>query len=894
MALFYGTALNRERTTLRETVDRAAAVIEGGGAETLALELLPGVADRGWAALVTADGQRREVVLSRGREGGLGPGPAGDPGWLEPAFAGETGTRIGRDATGKTVLGAYAPAGSGGLIVIAAVDLWHLRTPFVRSGIYTVVIAGLLIALGVFTFQTLGAPLMDRLHAGESRFRELFDTMRSGAMIVDLDDASGDFVIRAFNRAAERIDAVSADEVVGAYLSRVYPGLEDYGLPKVMRRVARTGEPERLPVRYYQNDRVCGWRDTYVFRLPGGEVVTLYDDVTEQKKAEQSVRDSEARWRSIIALQAEATMVVDAEDRIRFVNQAAEALFGTSSEQLIGEPFGFPIVAGDVAEIEILKPGGGVAYAEMQAIPMRWDGEDQFLLFIRDISAHRRAEGDLRKLFQAIEQSPVSVVITDVTGRIEYVNPKFTEATGYTYAEVVGKNPSILKSGLTPPETYQALWRTIAAGGVWSGELYNKKKSGELFWELASIAPVRDVRGKVTHYVAVKEDITERKANEERLRTAQKMKAVGELTGGIAHDFNNLLAIILGNLQLLDEELDPGDERHELIADAIWSVERGSELTNRLLAFARRQRLNPKNTNVNVVIGEMTDLLRRTLGDRIAIREILAEGLWMTMIDRGQLESAIVNLVVNARDAMPDGGVVTLATHNVIVDAAPDPDQTGPPPGQYVRIAVTDTGCGMSPDVVERIFEPFFTTKGFGKGSGLGLSMVYGFVTQSGGHIVVDSAPDAGTSMLIYLPQTEAEGESAEDPKSPAIPTVDADHAVILVVEDDERVRRTAVRVLQRNGYVVREAASAEEARRCLETMPELDLLFTDIVLREGVDGNALAREVLKSRPGARVLFTSGYPSSETAARLSDSGYPFLQKPYRREALLEKVHAILS
>ena len=290
-----------------------------------------------------------------------------------------------------------------------------------------------------------------------------------------------------------------------------------------------------------------------------------------RKRAEAALKESEGRWRSVIEANTQAIVIVDQQRDIRFVNKAGEVLFGRTAEELIGSRFTFPLVTGDVTEIQITRPARSNAFGEMRSVPMRWDGQDNVLIFIQDISAHKRAEGDLRKLFQAIEQSPASVMITDVNGRIEYVNPKFCEMTGYTYPEVVGKTPKFLQSGHSSPRDYQDLWETISAGTVWRGEFRNRRKNGELFWELASIAPVRDVHGKVTHYVAVKEDISERKATEERLRHAQRMETVGQLTGGIAHDFNNLLAIILGNLQLLEEkpatdaEKSRADRRRDLV-----------------------------------------------------------------------------------------------------------------------------------------------------------------------------------------------------------------------------------------------------------------------------------------------------------------------------------------
>jgi PAS domain S-box-containing protein len=484
-------------------------------------------------------------------------------------------------------------------------------------------------------------------------------------------------------------------------------------------------------------------------------------------------------------------------------------------------------------------------------------------------------------------------MITDVQGRIEYVNPKFTQSTGYTYAEVVGKTPRVLKSGTTSAEQYEAMWKTISAGQVWRGELQNRKKSAELFWEWAAIAPVKNARGEITHYVSVSEDISQRKTTEERLRHAQKLQAIGELTGGIAHDFNNLLAIILGNLQLLDEQFRASDDARELISDAIWSAERGADLTGRLLAFARQQRLNPEVTLVNVVIRDMTELLRRTLGERIRIQEHLAPNVWKTIIDRGQLENALLNLVVNARDAMPDGGTLTIETSNTVISA--DGQAVAEvPPGDYATIAVRDTGTGMPPEVVERVFEPFFTTKRFGEGSGLGLSMVYGFVSQSGGYVGVDSAVGQGTTFRLLLPSAPDAAERGVAQVAEAAEPGPGE-LVVLVVEADERVRKAACAAIGELGYRVVGTADPEEALARLDELPRLDLLLTDVILRDGKEGPNLVREVRQRRPGTKVLFVSGYARDPALMGWSAAEeVALLPKPYRRETLSEKVRSLLA
>jgi two-component system cell cycle sensor histidine kinase/response regulator CckA len=771
---------------------------------------------------------------------------------------------------------------------LAVPQLASMRAPFVEAGLSVFTVAG--VAVGIAAFA-LAAPERRRWRRRAHRLEETIAGLRTAVIVCSSPDGGDSFVVEDINAAAAALAGVTVETAAGQPLAAALPAGGGERLSPILKRVWKGGPPERsAPVASGDDD----WRDEVVFRLGSGEVVVASDDVGERVRAEAALKESQERWRLIVDVPGIPVVLVDDRYEIRYVNKAAEVLFAQPAHELVGAPFGFPVVRGDVAEIEIIRPTRGVVYAEMRVVPLQTGGETQFLLFIQDVSAFKRAEGDLRKLFQAIEQSPASVVITDVEGRIEYVNPKFTELTGYTYPEVVGKNPSILKSGYMPHDEYGRLWRIISAGHVWHGEFYNRKKNGQLFWELASIAPVRNPVGDITHFVAVKEDITERKATEDRLRISQRMEVIGQLTGGVAHDFNNLLAIIMGNLQLLEERLGKDREARDLLADAIWSAERGAQLTHGLLAFARRQRLNPKVTDVNRVVGEMTHLLRRTLGERIEIREVLQKELRATMIDRSQLESALLNLVVNARDAMADGGILTIATGNAELPGEGGPKAEEAQPGEYVVLSVSDTGVGMPPEVQERIFEPFFTTKKLGEGSGLGLSMVYGFVRQSGGHIAVESAVGVGTTVRLFLPKAEPETTTAEAPKA-VVRKRRAGGEVILVVEDDARLRKTATNILLGRGYQVIEAGDANEALRLIDSNTRIDLLFTDIVLPSSMDGTQLARAVLDRRPETRILFTSGYAAeAELMDQLPIRPIEMLAKPYRYADLTAKVREILD
>jgi PAS domain S-box-containing protein len=395
----------------------------------------------------------------------------------------------------------------------------------------------------------------------------------------------------------------------------------------------------------------------------------------------------------------------------------------------------------------------------------------------------------------------------------------------------------------------------------------------------------------------VAKEVAERLKAEEALRQAQKMEAVGQLTGGIAHDFNNLLTIIVGNIELLQRRLPEAEDRLQRAAThAMEATRRAATLTQRLLAFSRRQPLDPKPIDANKLVAGMSDLLRRTLGEAVMLETVLGGGLWRTLADPNQLENAIVNLAVNARDAMPDGGKLTIETANARLDEAYVEALAEPvPAGQYVLVAVSDTGTGMDKATMEKVFEPFFTTKEVGKGTGLGLSQVYGFVRQSNGHVRIYSELGEGTTIKIYLPRLIGSAEEpAEAPaKSPAM--VRGAGETILVVEDEPDLRSYAIEALCDLGYRVLEAADGREALELIDKHPEIALLFTDVVLRGGMNGRVIADEVAKRRPELPVLFTTGYTSNAIVhhGRL-DPGMHLIGKPFTYAELAAKVRRMLD
>jgi PAS domain S-box-containing protein len=395
--------------------------------------------------------------------------------------------------------------------------------------------------------------------------------------------------------------------------------------------------------------------------------------------------------------------------------------------------------------------------------------------------------------------------------------------------------------------------------------------------------------------IVVARDITQRKVAEEQLRQAQKMEALGQLTGGIAHDFNNLLAIILGNLELLDEQLLHDPSSQDLVHRASNATQRGATLIRRLLAFSRQQPLQAQAIDLNKLIAGIIDLLRLTLGETIQVQATLASNLWPIHVDAMQLENAILNLAVNARDAMPQGGRFSIATANLPFEEdyyiATSPSVH---PGQYVLLTVNDTGTGMAPEVIEHAFEPFFTTKGVGKGSGLGLSMVFGLVKQSGGHVTIDSELGKGTTVKIYLPRVrQAVVDTTEI--TTAEPLQQGKAETILVVEDDPAVRQLTVNMLRSLGYLTLEAGSAKSALKILAEKPQVVLLFTDVVLPDGMNGIELAREAWHRYPDLKVLLTSGYSEYvQDRDVLFEDDINMLAKPYRKAELADRLRIMLS
>jgi len=637
-------------------------------------------------------------------------------------------------------------------------------------------------------------------------------------------------------------------------------------------------------------------------------VLGTYEDITVIKQANEALRESERRFHSLLDNAPDAVFV-HANNRIVYANQATLRLLRAERpDQLLGQS-ALDIVAPEwrdlasqrihemttqdgplpAVEVEYLCLDKSRVAVEVTAMPAVFQGDRSVLVFVRDITERRRMDEKVRQLSRAVEQSPVSIVITDKAGTIEYVNRKFTEVTGYTSGEAMGKNPRILKSGELDPKVYRQMWNCISQGREWHGEFHNRRKNGELFWELVVISPVFNVAGGITHYLAVKEDITARKQLEEQLRQSQKMEAFGQLAGGVAHDFNNLLTVIQGNVALLQFQDPLNPEQAGSLVEIGKAAERAANLTRQLLTFSRRQLFQPKTLDLNEVVANTTKMLQRLIGEHIGLETHFAPGGAPIEADCNMLEQILLNLVVNSRDAMPKGGRLIIRTDTAMVSETDVQANPKARPGSFVRLSVTDTGCGITADGIQHIFEPFFTTKEVGKGTGLGLATVFGIVAQHHGWIEVESKPNEGTMFQIYLPRLTA-GESALAEFSRP-PDVRGGTETILLVEDEAPVRILARTLLERKGYHILEADSGVSALKIWqEQRAAIDLLFTDMVMPEGISGRELAARLQAEKPGLKVIYSSGYSDDMLGEGSPLRNNPnFLEKPFDSYKLLKRV-----
>src|SRR5665213_2624795 len=655
---------------------------------------------------------------------------------------------------------------------------------------------------------------------------------------------------------------------------------------------------------------------TFVLLVLLLETGALYARLARLLATEQRERKREMEGRHLIfETSLDLILIVDRQGKFLQVSPSSEAILGYRPEEMTGH-IGIEFIYPDDLErtqneMRMARRGQEMRYFECRylhkdgrVVSLAWSGvwaeqQQQHFFIGRDMTERKRLEDAERStkemLIAVIDASPVAIVCLAIDRSVMIWSRAAEQIFGYTAEETVGQPYPLVPLGQEAEAEYDDLIKRALAGETLRDvRVQRHRKDGSLVDIIFDAAAVYDSNGvRCVVYALV--DITERNKLEQQLRQSQKMDAIGQLTGGVAHDFNNMLTVITGTIDILADAVADKPQLAaiaKLISDA---ADRGAELTGHLLAFARKQPLQPRETDVNALMIEAAKLLHPTLGEHIEIETILKDDVWSALVDPSQLGSALLNLAINARDAMPNGGKLTLETSNVVLDQGYAKINGDVQPGNYVLIAVSDTGAGIPEAIRDKVFEPFFTTKEVGKGTGLGLSMVYGFVKQSGGHIKVYSEVGHGTTFKLYLPRAGVQPDQiAETLREPRL---EGGNETILIVEDDPLVRASVIAQLQGLGYKTLSAANAAEALALATANggAEFDLLFTDVIMPGKMNGRQLADEFAKLRSPLKVLFTSGYTENAIIhhGRL-DPGVLLLTKPYRKQDLARMIRQALE
>jgi two-component system cell cycle sensor histidine kinase/response regulator CckA len=750
-------------------------------------------------------------------------------------------------------------------------------------------------------------------------------------------DAVGESVIATrldgtvfyWNRAAEQLYGWTADEAAGrSIMDLICPQMAWEQGQEVMARLS-AGQSWQGEFPVSRRDGSCF--PAYVTDAPildaEGRLIGIIGastDLTARKRAEQAVRDSEARYRALFESMAQGVVLLGAENQVLSANPAALEILGVRAEEMLGRSVGGlglrlvdeegrPLSLDDAPVAEVRRTGRPVQRVigvfNQREGRCRWllvnarpheactdDGGACVFSTFTDITAEREAQAEVRQAHQSLDTvlntTPLATIVVDRGGTVRLWNPAAERMFGWTAAEVVGGPYPLEPLGDTPPP--QAIFEDAWDGVRWKGTAVRRRtRDGRALDLNLWNAPLTGPDGEIVGLLGVLADVSERKELEAKFLQAQKMEAVGRLAGGVAHDFNNMLTAIIGHTELLLAQARQESDVHADLVEVRNAAVRAASLTRQLLAFSRKQVLQPQVLDLNAVVGETQRMLERLIGEDVELAVALNAGQATVRADRGQLEQVLVNLAVNARDAMPAGGVLSIETDVVLI--TPEQARRYPHdvrPGAYVRLSVADSGVGMPEEVLARMFEPFFTTKEVGRGTGLGLSTVYGIVKQSGGYVWAESTVGEGSTFRVYLPSVRepVARPPAEDGRGDA----DRGSETVLLVEDDQAVRALAARILASRGYRVLRAADGAEALEMLEKGCLVDLILTDVVLPR-MSGLELAR-ASAALPGAPpVLFMSGYTEQAPAAHeLAERRLDLIEKPFSPVQLAHRVRKALD
>jgi PAS domain S-box-containing protein len=731
----------------------------------------------------------------------------------------------------------------------------------------------------------------------EHLYHSLFSSMNEGfcvvEMIYDPDGKPVDYRFIEVNPAFEK--QTGLHEAAGKRMREIAPSLESYWI-ELFAGVALTGEPAHL---VDEAKGINGYFDVHAYRIGEAKlrrVAVVFTEIGERVRSEAALREQAA----LLDLARDAIMVRDLDGTIRFWNHGAEEMYGYTKQEAIGK-VSHKLLATQfpqpIAEIEALvlceghwegefvhttRGGARIDVAGQWVLQRDKNGQASGILEINnDISVRKRMDEARNRLAAIVESSEDAIIGKSDAGIVTSWNDSAEKLFGYTATEMVGSSIQKLLPADRQHEEEEILRRIKQGETVNHFETARAKKDGALVQVSLTISPIKDSNGKIIGASKIARNITEKKQMERQLQQSQKMEAIGQLTGGIAHDFNNLLAVVSGNLELLDRLVQENEAARKRIQTAQKAAARGADLTRRLLAFSSNVELKPAPVKLSLCIGNAMELAR-AVGPEIQIVTSLDDSLPLVLVDAAGLESALLNLAVNARDAMPKGGTLTIATELITLEENYAPVKTGElKSGRYARVAVSDTGHGMSKEILGRVFEPFFTTKPRGKGTGLGLAMVYGFAKQSGGIVRIYSEPGYGTTVSLYLPL--AEGITYAVATATKVVSPVKLNGTVLVVDDEVDLLEIARTYLEEMGYTTYQAEDAASALAVVEQHGDIDLIVTDIIMPGGMNGVELAQKIRESLHQVKVIYCSGFPANALAERsMSLVDGPLLHKPYQR------------
>lgn len=768
--------------------------------------------------------------------------------------------------------------------------------------------------VGVTTDVTASVEADQRLRESEESLRILVNGVADQAMFLTGPDGA----VATWNEGARRIFGYDEPDIVGRPYTTLYASERD-GEDDVAAHFAEARRLGRSEVEVWglRNDGTRVRARVSLTTLHGADrqvrgYAHIVRDLSENFRVSRQLSEAESRLRAILDTDVVPICNWRADGRITEANAAFLRITGYSEAELMAGEIHLEKLTPPEDErldraawVEIDQTGRCKPYErdllrkDGTAVPVliaagALRGENSAVAFALDMTDMRRAREALLLRDRAIQAVSQGILITDSTAPDEpliYVSPAFESITGYTGTDVLGKNCRFLQGPGTDPETVKLLHDSLSAGAECNVEILNYRKDGTPFWNALFITPVHDAHDKRLHFVGVQADITERKRLEEALQQSQKMEAIGRLAGGVAHDFNNLLTVISGFSDMLLEEMQEPDSNRELVVQIREAGERASSLTRQLLAFSRRQVVDPQVIDINRIVEQSEKMLGRIIGEDVVLTVNLDSGLPLVKADPMQVDQVLLNLCVNARDAMPDGGRLTIQTSRL--DVAPgERPYLGLPAGTYAQLSVTDTGTGIPPELRQRIFEPFFTTKEQGKGTGLGLSVVLGIVQQAGGEISVYSEVGMGTTFRVLLPGITGAAERSrpvDDRRSLR------GNETILLVEDDDAVRRVARLALQSQGYKILEAEGGREAMELANRYADrIDLMITDVVMPE-INGKQLAALMHEQLPTLKIVFMSGYSDDLVIKdRIIGPDDYFIQKPFTPRTLAQCVRDVLD